>query len=420
MRVLHVNKFLYRRGGAESYMFDLAALQTRAGHEVEFFGMTHPDNEPQRYAAEFPSYVELEPPPSGLRARAAAVGRMVWSPASRRGLAAVLADFRPDIVHMHNVYHQLSPSVLAATGAAGVPVVLTLHDYKLVCPSYQMLDSSGRICDSCIGGGPLEALRHRCKDGSLGSSAVLAVESWLHRTLGAWSPVAAFVCPSEFLAATMTRAGVFPDRMHVVNHFVELAGVPAKKTQGGAFLVAGRLSPEKGVDVAIGAVAAAGPDVTLDIAGEGPARAALEAQAAAQAPGRVRFHGRLGKLEVLALMRASTAVVVPSRWHENQPMVVLEALAGGVPVVTTRLGGLPELVRDGVDGVVIQENDPTALAGVLDRLAADPIGALHLGRSGRARVERDFTPARHLERLAEVYAAAAGRTGSGPRLPVAV
>ncbi|BCB90817.1 hypothetical protein Psuf_081300 [Phytohabitans suffuscus] len=210
MRVLHVNKFLYRRGGAEGYLFDLAALQRARGDEVAYFGMAHPDNDsPQRYGHFFPPYVQLEPPPPGISGRAAAVGRMLHSPASRRGLARVIADFRPDVVHAHNVYHQLSPSVLRAAADAGVPCVLTMHDYKLACPSYQLL--AGRaVCDACVTGGPWQAVRTRCKDGSLGRSAVLAAETWAHRVTGAYGPVRAFVSPSRFLADVMARAGSTP------------------------------------------------------------------------------------------------------------------------------------------------------------------------------------------------------------------
>src|SRR5437870_3534328 len=112
MRILHVNKFLYRRGGAESYMESVAELQEAAGHQVAFFGMSHPANEPQPYASRFPSYVEFEPPPPTLVGRGRAFGRMLWSPSARRGMDAVVGDFRPDVVHLHNVYHHLSPSVL--------------------------------------------------------------------------------------------------------------------------------------------------------------------------------------------------------------------------------------------------------------------------------------------------------------------
>lgn len=407
MRVLHVNKFLYRRGGAEGYLLDLAALQRAAGDEVAYFGMTHPENEsPLPYAGHFPAEVELEPPPRGLGPRAVAAGRMLWSPTSRRGLARVIDDFRPDVLHLHNIYHQLSPSVLAAARSAGVPCVLTMHDYKLACPSYQLLDR-GRPCQACVTGGPLQAARRRCKDGSLSRSALLAVESWLHRELGAYDPVQIFVSPSEFLADVMGRAGVYRDRLRVVNHFVDLTGTVAKEQLGGGVVFAGRLAPEKGVDVLVEAVAALPDGVRVDIAGDGPARPALEALARQRVPGRIRFHGRLDKSRLHDLVRSAAVVAVPSRWHENQPMAVLEAFACGVPVVATDLGGLPELVEPGVDGAVVAADEPAPLAEALRDIVADPERAYRMGRAGRAKVARRFAPDRHLARIRELYAEAA-------------
>ena len=409
MRVLHVNKFLYRRGGAEGYLLDVAELQRAAGDEVAYFGMTHPENEtPLRYADDFAPYVELDPAPAGLRPRVAAAARMIWSPASRRGLTRVIADFRPDVLHLHNIYHQLSPSVLVAARRAGVPCVLTLHDYKLACPSYQLLDR-GAVCDACVGGGPLMAARRRCKDGSLTASTLLAVESWLHRELRAYDPVQVFVSPSRFLAGVMSRAGVFPDRMRVVNHFVDPEPVRVKENPGGGVVFAGRLSAEKGVDVLIDAVAGLPTGVPVDVAGDGPAGAALRERAEQVTPGRIRFHGRLDKARLYELIRAASVTVVPSRWHENQPMAVLESFACGVPVVGTELGGLPELITPGVDGEIAAAGDPAALAAALRRLLADPERAFVMGRAGRVKIERDFAPDVHLARLRESYQLAADR-----------
>jgi glycosyltransferase involved in cell wall biosynthesis len=409
MRVLHVNKYLYRRGGAEGYMLDLVELQRQQGHDVELFGMQHPDNLPElRFETSFPRRVELEPAPEGMLGKGAAAARMVWSTSTRRGMASVLEAFRPDVVHCHNVYHQLSPSVLDPVRRAGIPCVMTLHDYKLACPSYQMLDH-GRLCDACVRTGPWQAALRRCKDDSLGASALLSVESLLHRTTRAYAPVDVFVSPSRFLAAVMERAGVFPDRMHVVNHFVDTTTTPTKSEPGGPLTFAGRLSPEKGIDVLIEALAAMRSGATLDVAGDGPSRAALEQLAEARAPGRVRFHGRLAKPELQQLVRRSVATVAPSRWHENQPMTVLESFGAGVPVVASDLGGLPELVRDGLDGLVVPPERPDALAEALDRIVADPEGALRMGARARQRIVSDFTPQRHLERLATVYDVAAGR-----------
>ncbi|QKE85801.1 glycosyltransferase [Arthrobacter sp. NEB 688] len=419
MRILHVNKFLYRRGGAEGYMLDVGALQRDAGHEVEVWGMTHPDNLPGLPLADtFAPHVELEPAPGGL-AGLAASARMVWSPASGRGLARALDRFRPDLVHFHNVYHQLSPSVLRPVRSRGIPSVMTLHDYKLACPSYQLL-SHGEICERCVGGSTLNAVRERCKSGSLGASAVLAVESGLHRRLHAYDGVDRFVSPSHFLRTMMLRAGMAPERIVTLANVVSLDDVapvppaPAAPGDPARFVFAGRLSPEKGVDTLVEALGATPTGVELDVAGDGPSRAILEELAARVAPGRVHFHGRLDKAAVAGLVARSRAMVVPSRWYENQPMTILESFAASTPVVATALGGMPELVHDGVEGRVVPPNDPAALARVLGELAADPEETRAMGTRARGRFDAEFTGEVHLAGLAAVYdearrAAAGGR-----------
>jgi glycosyltransferase involved in cell wall biosynthesis len=404
VRILHVNKFLYRRGGAESYMLDLARLQAAQGHQVEFFGMTHPENPPYRYAAHFPAHVELDPPPRRADRRLAATGRMVWSPSARRGIEQVLQSFQPDVVHLHNIYHQLSPSVLRPLAERRLPAVMTLHDYKLVCPTYLFL-AQGRVCEACLDGRFRHAVARRCKDGSLAASAVLAMESALHRRAGAYGPVQVFICPSRFLAAKMAEGGMYPDRLAVLCSFVDTGGLIDATTPTRGVVYAGRLSSEKGVDVLVEAMGRLGAG-RLEVVGDGPERSSLEALAAARAPGRVRFHGRVPRDRVLELLGSAAVAVMPSRCHDNQPMAVLEAFGCGVPVVATSLGGLPELVEGGC-GETVPPEDPEALASAIGRLLADPARTAAMGRAARARAERDFAPARHLAGLERLYEQAA-------------
>jgi glycosyltransferase involved in cell wall biosynthesis len=402
VRILHVNKFVYRRGGAEGYMLDVAELQRARGHAVELFGMDHPDTiEGLPLRDTFAPPVELEPPPSGLRGLAASA-RMVWSTASARAMTRALERFQPDVVHCHNIYHQLSPSILVPVQRAGVRCVMTLHDYKLACPSYQMLDH-GRVCDACVGHSKLNAARHRCKSDSLAASTVLSVESALHRRLDAYGAVDVFISPSRFLADVMLRDGVAPERLAVVNHFVEMSEVASNPSQRTGFVFAGRLSAEKGVDTLVRAAALVADASMVHIAGDGPQRPALEALAADVAPGRVRFHGRLGKADLQALVRSCIASVVPSRWNENQPLTILESYAAEVPAVVTGLGGMPELVEDGVDGLVVPADDPAALAAALASLASRPERAAEMGALGRQRLARQFDPDLHVRRLDALY-----------------
>ncbi|MCA1842572.1 MAG: glycosyltransferase, partial [Actinobacteria bacterium] len=413
VRVLHVNKFLHRRGGAEAYLLDLAGLQRRAGHQVALFGTDHPDNEPQEHAAHFPSYLELEPPPATVTGRLRAAGRMLWSSSAARGLDAVVDAFRPDVAHLHNVYHHLSPSVLRPLARRGVPAVMTLHDYKLACPTYRFLDH-GQLCEACLGGHFTNAVRRRCKDGSLPASALMALELGLHTAMGAYEPVSRFVCPSRFLAAKMAQAGVFPDRLRHVPHFVDAASLPPAAGHRAGVVYAGRLSPEKGVDVLVEAVARLDRPgfrnivgAGLEVLGDGPARPALERLAAARAPGRVSFRGRRDRPEVLERLRSAQVAVLPSRWYENQPLIVLEALACGVPVVASDLGGTAELVDHGVDGLLVPPDDPGALAAALARLLDDPGTTARMGAAGAVKAAGAFSPELHLERIHSLYAEAA-------------
>jgi glycosyltransferase involved in cell wall biosynthesis len=397
MRVLHVNKFLYRRGGAEAYLFDLAELQRRAGHTVEFFGMDHPENETLALEALFPSNVELDPAPATLPGKARAVGRMLYSSSARRGMEAALESFTPDVVHLHNIYHQLSPSVLRPL--RDVPAVMTLHDYKLVCPTYLFLDH-GQLCEACLGGHFSQAVKRRCNDGSLAKSAVSAFETAWHTRTNAYAPVNLFACPSRFLLGKMTAGGVFPDRMRHLPLFVDFAGMIPAQRPGRDAIYVGRLSNEKGPDVLVRAAAVAG--VAVDIVGDGPDRAALEALAS-ELGVEARFHGRVPRERVHELMRNAAVTVVPSRCYENQPLAVLESFACGVPVLGSDLGGISELVEPGVDGALVAADDPEALAAALATLLRDEALLHAYGRAGRAKVERGFAPEVHLARLEELY-----------------
>src|SRR5205085_169093 len=208
---------------------------------------------------------------------------------------------------------------------------------------YRFLDK-GQLCQACLGGHFTQAVRRRCKDGSLGSSAAMAAELAIHTALRAYRHVQVFVCPSRFMAGRMAAAGVFPERLRWIPHFVS---APAERTaeDAGSVVYAGRLSPEKGVDTLIDAIGRLDQSVRLDVAGDGPDLQRLETLAARHADGRVRFLGRLDADALASVIEDAVAVALPSRWYENQPMVVLEAFGRGVPVVATDLGGTPELVR---------------------------------------------------------------------------
>ncbi len=411
MRILHVNKFLHRRGGSEAYMLDLAELQRRAGHEVDFFSMQHPENDAAELDRYFPPYLELNPPPPTLPRRLKAAARMVWSLSAARGMEDAVRELRPDVAHLHLIHHQLSPSILRPLVDHGIPTVMTLHDFKLACPTYHFLDK-GKLCEACLGGKFHHAALRKCKGGSLIESSLLAAELSIHTYLGAYAPVQVFICPSRFIAEKMGQARVFPDRLRVLPHFAVSAGVQTKRQPGGNLLYAGRLSSEKAVDVLIKAVGSMNPLPVLDVAGAGPEGERLESLAQAQAPGAVRFLGRLSRPELQGRLATAAALVIPSRFYENQPMIILEAFAAGIPVVGSDFGGIRELVEHGVDGLLVPPEQPDALADALRELLADPDRAFRMGQAGRAKVRDHFSVERHLRELEGLYAEASQRLRS--------
>lgn len=248
--------------------------------------------------------MELNPPPAGLAGRVAtAAGVLAHRPSSRRGLERLLEDFRPDVAHLHNIYHQLSPSVLRPLKRRGIPTVMTLHDYKLVCPTYQLLDH-GRICEACLPRRFHQATLRRCNGGSLSGSLLATVELGVHTALGLYGPVDVFVCPSDFMRRTMVEGRVYPDRLRHVPHFAELGSMTPAHSPGAGVVVAGRLSREKGVDVLLDALALA-PGLRAVAAGDGPERGALEQQSRnLRLDDRVRFVGRVPGERVHELMRS--------------------------------------------------------------------------------------------------------------------
>lgn len=409
LKVLEVDKFLRRFGGAAVYMLDLGAQLERRGHEVEYFAAAHPDNLPATYEHLFPAVDDYEPPPDGLSRKLRAGAGMFWSRPAARAMAAVLDAFRPDIVHLHNIYHQLSPSILSPIRERDIPMVMTLHDFKLICPTYRMHDGR-ESCEACLGGGFHNAVLRRCKSGSIISSALLASETAVHRKIGAYDAVDRFVCPSEFLRGKLLEAGFDPRRLQHIPNFSSTPLAQGPHAPGGAVLSLGRLSQEKGIDTLIRACALA-PARPLRIAGDGPLSGSLRQLAEELAVDTTVFLGQLDGPEVLAEIDAAGVVVFPARGYENMPLAIVEAMARRAPVIVTDIGGSPEIVADGGGGLTVPPDDPVALRRAIDRLD-DSVFAAELGDQGARRVAERFTPDVHLEQIERLYTELTSATGA--------
>jgi glycosyltransferase involved in cell wall biosynthesis len=343
--------------------------------------------------------LSVESESSSLRRAADAV----WSRPAVREVRQQLRDLRPDVVHIHSLYPRLSPAVLRVI-PPHVAVVMTLHNFRLMCLPATYL-RNGSICEDCAGRLPWRGVVHACYRDSRAASAALAVSLVVHRSLKSFARVDRFVAVSEFVRTKYIEAGIDAARIAVKSNFAW----PTKRRvgAGGRVLFLGRVAREKGLDTVLRAL----PDtLELLVAGDGPERLALEQQPNP----RVAFLGSVDAAAAQELLRSARALVVPSRWYEAQPRVILEAFATGVPVLASRIGALPELVEDGVNGRLVAVDDVAAWRRTLTEIADDD-ESTRLGDGAFAAWRRRFTPELGLQELETAYHSALELVARRPR-----
>lgn len=414
MVVLQINKFFYDKGGTERYYFLLCDALAARGHDIVHFSMDDPRNRPSADADLFVPNVDFDADTNPFQAIRRA-SSFIRSRVAAKNLAALLERRRPDIAHLHNIYHQITPSILPVLEAAGIPVVMTLHDYKLVCPNYSLF-AHGTYCYRCEGDRFYNAPLTRCCDGSLAKSALLALEATWQKLTDVYDSISRFVAPSRFMRDTMVAAGYAERRVAYVPGFMPAGNGPAPDDGVGQglpdrfVLYFGRLSAEKGVGVLLDAVAQL-PEVPLVVCGDGPLHEALAARGAEIGADRIRFTGHVSQAAIRALLERAAAVVVPTLSPENAPYTVLEAAAAAVPVIVSDMGGLPEMA-DVVAGRVVPVGDVPALAEQIDRVWREGARARAAAREGSEAARAYFAKDTHMDRIEAVYEAArAAATG---------
>jgi glycosyltransferase involved in cell wall biosynthesis len=401
MKVLAANKYYFVKGGAERYFFELARILERHGHEVVPFSMRDELNEPTPYADYFVSHEAFDDR-AGVAGKLRAAARVLYSVEARRRIEALIDATSPDVAHLHNIAHQLSPSILYGLRSRGVPVVQTLHDHKLICPNYQMF-VGGATCERCAKWRYHNAVLNRCMRGSVAASALVAAEAYVHRMLGTYAEnVDVFVAPSAQLRDRMIRHGVDGARIVHLPYSIALDGYEPRYDSDGYAAYVGRLSSGKGLGTLLTALKAE-PTVAFRIVGSGPLEDALRSRAERESIGNVEFVGYRRGEELASIVRGSLFTVVPSECYENSPLTVYESFAYGKAVVGSRIGGIPELVTENESGLVFAPGDAHELAGCLRTLWDDSALAADMGRAARLRVEREYGPELHYDKVMEVY-----------------
>lgn len=410
MVVLQVNKFFFDKGGSERYFFSLSKALEERGHRVVHFAMEHPKNLASPYQKHFVSRKYYDGDGPSWRTLAS-LGSFIRSREAALKIGALVDENPPDVAHLHNVYHQLTPSIIEALVARGIPVVMTLHDYKLVCPNYSLF-AKGTRCYRCEGGRFHRAVTTRCA-GGVGRSALLAAESYYQARSGVYRKLAFLLAPSEYMRTLMVDAGMGHARVIHVPPFVDPAPASAPTAEEAAALsrfpaefvmYSGRLSAEKGLHVLLDAMEVL-PEIPLVVFGDGPERARLEARAREAGLRGVHFAGHVSRALLGLAMRRAVACALPTLSPENAPLSALEAASAGVPIIVSNVGGLPEMAAR-LGGRVCEPGDSRALAGAI-RDAWTQRGA---AREVATRTWRDaalhFDRERHVTRIEAVYARA--------------
>ena len=411
MNILVANNRFFVSGGPERYLFTLIDLLEKNGHSAIPFSNAYRQNNPSPYAAHF------LPPPVDADAvyyrqfrlapwkKLQLFSRSVYYPEAYRRVAAIIVDRHIDLAYLLAIANYISPSIISACKARRIPVVMRLSDFNLLCPAYLFLREE-RPCEECLHHGLQRAIVHRCLQSSVQVSLARVVAMTLHRLMRVYDQVDAFITPSRFLMAKMVQGGFPAERLHYVPSPVK--ALPASPEGPGEYILYfGRITPEKGLETLLLGfehLSRQHPAARLLIAGAPtPELERLEHILEERQVSNVEFVGFQEGEQLAMLIDGARFSVCPSIWYENSPMTVYESLAHARPVIVSNLGSLPEQVEDGTDGLLFEPGNHEQLADKMAVLWQDPSLASRMGKAGRDRIQRLFSPEAHYRSLLAVF-----------------
>lgn len=403
MHVLQLNNYHFVKGGAERYYFEVSKVLEEHGHRVLHFSVEDQDNIQSPYSAHFGRAMSFDTG-QGILKKIETASRMLYSFENKNKMRNFLAEYDVDIAHAHNIYHRMCPSVFDVLRKKNIPVVMTLHDYKLGCSIYTFY-RDGRICTECLSIGKRRIIRNRCTKGALTLSLFHWLESKLHGLLDIYNKnVSFFICPSIFSLKKHAEIGIAEKKLVHIANFINVADYEPDYENMDYVLFVGRLSQEKGILTLLKAIK--GIDMTLKVVGDGPMRDEYEAYARDNNINNVVFEGHKSGEDLKALFSNAAFLVIPSEWYENAPMTVLEAFAYGKPVIGADIGGIPEMVREGRTGLLFNPGDYQELYEKIKYLLLNPSVIRQMGKEARKKAEEEYNSEIHYQRLIKAYESA--------------
>ncbi len=400
MKILLVHNRYQQRGGEDVVYEQERELLESHGHQVVTY---------ERNNNELLDHSVFE--------RLAMPVKTIWARSAYREILELVRKERPQIAHVHNTFVKISPSVYAACREERVPVVQTLHNFRLLCPAATLF-RDGKVCEECLESGLWQGVRHACYRGSVAATAATALMLTVHRTARTWlNGVTGYIALSEFSKRKFVGAGFPGKKLHVKPNFV--APDPGPKEEFGDYAVyAGRLSPEKGVKTLLHAWRRLRTSIPLQIVGDGPLRGELERMVSECNISNVVFKGRLSSGETRARIRNARLLVLPSECYENFPMTAVEAFSCGTPVVCSRLGAMQEIVNDQANGLHFTPGKPDELVRTLEWAWSNPQQIRAMGITARRDYEQKYTGEQNYLALMAIYRRAMGLSMDDSRLTI--
>lgn len=383
MRILLLHNYYQQRGGEDAVFESEAALLAQKGHAVETLVFRNSEI-------------------NGFSDRLKAGINSLYSQNAARLFREKICSFQPDVIHVHNFFPLASPSIFTEARRYGIPTVMTVHNFRLICPG-ALLYRQGSVCESCVNKTlPWEGVLHACYRNSRLQSASVAMMSAFHKMSATWRNIDRFICLTQFAKERLLNSslGLDPTNISIkpnfsFDPFVENSQKAPEQRSG--FLYAGRLSEEKGIATLLEAFR--GSDLQLKVAGTGPLSRLVEE--AARENSNITYLGFQEHPAVLELLKSARALILPSVWYENFPMIIVEALSAGTPVIASRMGGLPDIVEEGKNGFLFHAGDSQDLRKKLNEMTEPE--AFRLGVQARRNYEEKYAPDINYQALIQIY-----------------
>ncbi|MFA6296234.1 MAG: glycosyltransferase family 4 protein [Patescibacteria group bacterium] len=403
MRIVQANKFYYLKGGAERYYFNLIKLLESKGHEIIPFSMQDEKNEPSEYSKYFVSNVDFDKKGQSFKK----ARRVLYSLEAKKKFEQLICSTKPDLIHIHNIYHQISPSILTIAKKYKIPVVETLHDFKLICPNYTLY-SKNELCEQCKKYRYYKCALRKCIKNKFWQSLLASKEMYFHKFIRIYeNNVNQFLAPSKFVYDKILKFGIIkPDQITILPEFIfDSTGegvLSFAKSSQSYILYFGRLIKEKGIKTLINAMKQV-KGLELHLAGTGPDEQEFKDLVKKENLNNIKFFGFLDQEKLQQEISNSLFVIHPSEVYETFGLSILENYVLNKPVIASNLGALPEIVKDKQTGLLFKAGDSQDLADKINYLANNQDLAKQMGDNAKILTEQKYSSDDHYQKIIKIY-----------------